>query len=42
MQRTRRTIEAFEEEIRTTLGDIRESQKETNRLLWQHLAHEES
>lgn len=32
--------EPFEEEMRSLLGEIREGQKETNRLLQQHLQEE--
>lgn len=34
--------EPFEKEMRSLLGEIREGQKETNRLLREHLADDES
>jgi hypothetical protein len=42
VQRARRAREAFEEEARSLLDEIRERQEETNRLLRDHLADEES
>jgi hypothetical protein len=42
IQRTRQAIETFEEKARTHLDEVRERQEETNRLLREHLADEES
>lgn len=41
-QSIRGSRKPFEEEMRSLLGKIREGQKETNPLLRQHLAEEES
>jgi len=42
VQRARRAREAFEEEVRSLLDEIRERQEETNRLLREHLADDKS